>query len=236
MAHRTSIRLSDPGRRRLILAASASGLVGLLQFFFSRRAICAQDYANSVAALKKGVVTETAAHYRYVQFGRLAKRDGYRGLAYLYTALATSELIHAQNYARVLAMFGVAVEETEQTEIPTGTAKENLIYAAERELKSIEDIYPSLLEAVAAEGHTDVVQAIRYSWASHRQHLGIIEKIRRWTPEHFESVTRKIDKNADRYFVCQICGSTVTTVPDKTCPVCKEPASSYRLIPHDRFF
>ena len=54
-------------------------------------------------------------------FGRLAKADGYKGIAYLYTALATSELIHAQNYNRVLVKLGELPVESEVHEIPVGT-------------------------------------------------------------------------------------------------------------------
>lgn len=202
---------------------------------FCRTAVAA-GFETSIVSLRKGVVAETAAHRRYVAFGRHAKREGYNGLAYLYTALATSELIHAQNYTRVLATLGELVREPKAAAIPLGTAKENLIYAAERELNSIEKTYPELLQTVEAEGHADAITVIQYSWASHKQHLDIIEKIQRWSPSHFETVATKIDEKTDRYFVCQVCGSTVTQIPEEVCPVCMEPSSKYRLIPHDRFF
>lgn len=227
---------SDPARRRFLLLAGTLGLSAAIDIPFCRLAAAAQPYVNSIAALRKGVATETAAHRRYVAFGRHAKRDGYQGLAYLYTALATSELIHSQNYTRVLATLGQLIDETETPEIPLGTAQENLIHAAESELNSIENTYPGLLQAVAAERHADSIATVEYSWASHKQHLDIIERIRRWSPSFFESVARTIDEKTDRYFVCQICGSTVTEIPGDACPVCKEPSSKYRLIPHDRFF
>jgi rubrerythrin len=236
MACQTSDLVPDLGRRRLMLIASAVGLGGLLELPFARLAFAAPEYVDSVEALRQGVAVETAAHHRYVQFGQLAKRDGYRGLAYLYTALATSELIHAQNCTRVLAMLGELVDQPEPKTIPLGTAKENLIYAAESELRSIGETYPGLFRAVADEGHTDAIAVIQYSWASHKQHLDIIEKIRRWTPDFFESVATKIDERTDHYFVCQVCGSTVTELPEDACPVCKEAPSKYRLIAHDRFF
>lgn len=236
MADRTQNQVSNLQRRRLVVFAGSLCLFGSLGIPLCCIAAAAEKYFNSIDALKKGVAAETSAHRRYVQFGQHAKREGYRGLAYLYVALATSELIHAQNYTRVLATLGELTEEIEQTAIPQGTAKENLIYAAESELKSIEETYPDLLQAVKADGHPDAIAVIQYSWASHKQHLDIIEKIQRWTPDFFESVARKIDKNTDRYFVCQVCGSTVTETPEDVCPVCKEPSSKYRLIPHDRFF
>jgi len=226
----------DPKRRRLLLTAGTVSVLGLFEIPFVRQAAAADKYVDSIAALKKGLAAEITAHRRYVKFGRHAKQEGYKGLAYLYTALANSELIHGQNYTRVLATLGELVDEPEVVPTPLGTAKENLIYAADRELNSIEKIYPGILPVVEAEGHADIIAVVQYSWASHKQHLDIIEKIRKWSPSFFETVARKIDEKTDRYFVCQICGSTVTEIPKDICPVCMEPHTKYRLIPHDRFF
>lgn len=226
---------SEFSRRQFVITASAIAVFLPLGLWPHRSAISVTAYADTISALKKGVVAETIAHRQYVLFGRLAKKDGYKGLAYLYTALATSELIHAQNYNRVLAMLGELPVEPEAEEMPIGTAKENLIYAAEREVNSIENTYPDLLRLVEAEGHVDAISAVRYSWASHKQHRDIIKKIRRWSPSHFETVARKIDKSTDRYYICRICGSTVTETPEDACPVCREPPGDYRLISPNRF-
>jgi rubrerythrin len=137
---------------------------------------------------------------------------------------------------RVLTTLGELIAEPEIAPVRVGTAKENLIFAAEREMNSIENTYPSLLQAAESEGEATVIAAIQYSWSSHKQHLEIIEKIRRWSPSFFESVARKIDEKTDRYYVCEICGSTVTEVPAAGCPICGESAASYRLIRPDRFF
>lgn len=235
MLQRLPEQCVEPGRRQFLLRVATFSVLGVMGAGFGEK-VLAEGHARSIAALKEGVVAESRAHHRYVTFGRHAKEEGYRGLAYLYTALATSELIHAQNYIRVLAMLGELARRPAPGEVRLGTAQENLIYAAEREMHSIEQTYPKLQQTVDAEGHADAITVVRYCWASHKQHLDIIEKIRRWSPGFFESVARKIDEKTDRYHVCQVCGSTVTEVPEAGCPVCKEPASKYRLIAHDRFF
>jgi rubrerythrin len=220
----------------MLQAIGMAALCGSLGLPFVEPASAAVLYPESVAALRKGVIAETRAHRRYVAFGQHAQDEGYKGLAYLYTALATSELIHAQNYVRVLLGLGMASSDPETEPPPLRSAKDNLIYAAERELRSIEKTYPDLLKTVEAENYAAAVSAVEYSWASHRQHLDIIQKIRRWSPSFFESVARKIDEGTDRYFVCQVCGSTVTEMPEASCPVCGEVVSVYRRIPPDSFF
>ena len=139
-------------RRQFVMAASVIGGLLSLGIRPSHLAAALATYPATIVALKKGVIAETNAHRRYVLFGRLAKADGYKGLAYLYTALATSELIHAQNYNKVLATLGELPFEPDIPEVPVGTTKENLIYAAEREVNSIENTYPDLLRLVEGEG------------------------------------------------------------------------------------
>ncbi len=236
MSTRQSATRPVLGRRRFAMAGGVAAALLALGSVPRHLLAAGAGHAATVAALRRGVQGETGAHRRYVLFGRLAKEDGYRGLAYLYTALASSELIHAQHYDRVLAKLGVPPAEVDPVEVPTGSAKDNLIYAAEREFKSIEETYPALLAEVETEGYADAVSAVRYAWASHQQHLEIITKIRRWSPSFFETVARRIDEGTDRYYVCQVCGATVTAQPTSACPVCDQPAAAYKLIPPDRFY
>ena len=210
-------------------------LLPFLQLFHSKLAQASDNFPGTITALKEGYQAELSAHRRYVLFGRLASEDGYAGIAYLYTSLAASEKIHAENYRRVLASLGVTLEELAEKEIPIGDTKENLIYAADRELNSINNTYPAILEKIKTEDNIEAIKAVEYSWSSHKQHLDIINKIRRWSPSFFETVARKIDEKTDRYYVCEICGSTVTELPEEQCPVCLQPASSYRLISPEEF-
>jgi len=210
-------------------------LTPLFQFFYSKSSQAGNEYPETVAALQEGLKAETAAHQRYVLFGRLARESGYAGIAYLYTSLAASEKIHAENYTRILDAMGSTPEVLPEAQAPVGDTKENLIYAAERELNSINNTYPAILEQIKAEGNAEAIKIVEYSWSSHKQHLDIINKIRRWSPGFFETVARKIDENTDRYFVCEICGSTVTETPQDKCPVCQQAATSYRLISPEEF-
>lgn len=208
----------------------------LIQLFYSKLALATDAYPLTTSALMQGYKAETQAYHRYVQFGRLARDNGYSGIAYLYTSLASSEKIHAKNYKRILDSLDFSLQEPKVQDIPIGDTKENLIYAAERELNSINNTYPAILEQVKQEGNNEAIKAVEYSWSSHKQHLDIINKIRKWSPSFFETVARKIDEKTDRYYVCEICGSTVTEIPKEACPVCNESASSYRLISPEDFF
>ena len=71
---------------------------------------------------------------------------------------------------------------------------------------------------------------MKYAWSSEQQHRDKIKQILRWAPAFFEKVARTIDEKTGRYFICQICGSTVNAVPAATCPICKFPSTHYRGI------
>ena len=57
-----------------------------------------------------------------------------------------------------------------------------------------------------------------------------VGRIQRWTPSFFDIVARTIGEKTGRYFICQLCGSTVNKVPEGTCPICRNPPTQYRPI------
>jgi len=76
----------------------------------------------------------------------------------------------------------------------------------------------------------EAIAAVGYAWGSEQQHRDRIKQILRWAPSFFETVARTIDQKTGRYYVCQVCGSTVNTVPAGACPICKSASTNYRGI------
>ena len=194
-------------------------------------AVAAASYADTIAALTQARDKEMRTYYRCMDFARHARAEGYRGIAYLFTAFASSELIHAQNFGRILSRLGVELQPLakEATSAP-GATRDNLLAAVDSELESIDRLYPALLERLKPEAHADAIATVRHAWASEKQHRDIIQKIRRWSPGFFEQVARTIDEKTGAYFVCQLCGSTTHAVPRDKCPVCAMPPLHYRRI------
>jgi rubrerythrin len=190
----------------------------------------AAPYAATIAAMRSARETETSVYYHYTEFGRRAQQEGYRGIAYLFTAFAASEQVHATNFGRILTRLNVELEPIPKPAIRAGSTRDNLIRAAEGEMSSIESFYPKLLEQLKPEGHEEAITLVRYAWLSEQQHRDKIRQIQRWGGSFFEKVARTIDEKTGRYFICQICGSTVNAVPAGQCAVCKFPPSQYRGI------
>lgn len=184
-------------------------------------------YEATIAALREGVRGEFKAYTRYRVFGSDAAGEGYEGIAYLFGAVALSELIHAQNYNRVLATLGQAREEAQEVWPVVGTTRENVITAMEAEIFTIDEVYPKLLAGVEKDSLAIAVQNVKYAWASHVQHRDTLDKIRRYSTNHFETVARKIDARSDRYYVCQICGSVQSKIPEDKCSICLRDPSHF---------
>ena len=175
------------------------------------------------------------AHLRYVGFAGQAHDEDYRGIAYLFTGLATSELIHAQNYHRILAQLGELIDFHAARQTEVGDTQANLISAAEAELNTIDNVYPEILQRLEPERLDVAILNVTYAWESHKQHRELIAKILRWSPSFFESVAKKVDGRTDKLYVCAICGSTMHEVPSEQCPICQFEVSHYRLIPLETF-
>ena len=210
-------------RRWLQVLAAAAGLPAL-------QAAWGAAYPATIAAMQAARETETSVYYHYNAFSQRATQEGYKGIAYLFTAFAASEQIHASNFGKILTRLNVELAPLPKPALRVGSTRDNLIRAAEGEMHSIDAFYPKLLEQLKAENFEDALNTVRYAFASEQQHRDKIKQIQRWAPTFFEKVARTIDEKTDRYHICQICGSTVNVVPGDMCPVCKYPPSHYRGI------
>lgn len=221
--------------RRRLLQAAAGGVVIAGSPLSALAGRPKRRHPVTVKSLRRASLIELRAHRRYFLFSERAIADEYDGIAYLFAALSTSELIHAQSYERVLFQLGLHKVEGPEPSIPVQDTKANLIYAAAQEINTVDNVYPEILEEVKAERYADAIAVVEYAWASHRQHRDMIEKIQRYSGSHFEKVARRIDENTARIFICQFCGSTLNQMPAESCPVCQYPATHYRLIDPDHF-
>jgi rubrerythrin len=219
-------RAVNPRRRRCLQVLAAIGCAGVAR----PRAVRAAAYPVTIDAMKAARENETRVYYHYTEFGKGARDEGYRGIAYLFLAFAASEQVHASNFGRVLTRLGEELAPLPKPAVSVASTRDNLILAANGEMASIDGFYPGLLAKISGEKHADAIDAVQFAWASEKQHRDKIKQIQRWTPSLFDTVARTIDEQTGRYFICQLCGSTVNKIPEGTCPVCKNPPTQYRLI------
>lgn len=226
--------MSKPSRSALPVASRRAclraGLAVAASFAAMPRRARAQAYRATVAAMREAQEAEMGVYYRYTEYARKAQQEGYRGVAYLFVAFASAEMIHATNFGRILARLNAEVPPIAKPEVRVGATRDNLLAAATIEAQSVDEYYPRLLERIQAEGFEDALNAVRFAWATEKQHREKIGQIQRWSPTFFEQVAKHIDRKTGQYFVCQICGNTVNQVPEAACPVCKNASRHFRLI------
>lgn len=194
------------------------------------RGAWAAAYGATIAAMRAARERETIATTNYVAFGRKAGEEGYRGIAYLFTAFAASESVHASNFEKILVRLNAEVTPIPKPAARVGSTRENLMAAVDDEIGSIDDFYPKLLAQLQPEGYEDAIKSVRYAWASEQQHRDKIRQIQRWTGVMFERVAKTIDEKTGQYFVCQVCGSTLNAIPVDRCPICTSAPAHYRRI------
>ncbi len=189
----------------------------------------AGGFPITIAVLNRAYKEEKSASENYIRCSQKAVEEKYPNIAYLFTAFATSEKIHAENYKRILATLNTGLEEP-VFDIQILDTRTNLINASEGELKKIRETYPDIIEKLKKESHDQAVINCMYSWKSHRQHRQKISEIRKYSEDLFELVAKRVEGMNLDFHVCEICGSTIDQAPKAPCDVCNYPALHYRKV------
>ena len=150
---------------------------------------------------------ESKANRRYMFFADKAEKDGYPQVAKLFRAVAEAETVHARNHLN--AVDGI------------GSTKDNLFAASLGEQEEYKRMYPAFIEV--AEGERNDRAKRSFEWANK------VEEIHHGYFEEALAAVRE-DKQLEEatYYVCQVCGNTVTDLPPEQCPVCGAPASAFK--------
>ena len=188
------------------------------------------NYPLTMAALQERYADEIIAHRRYGAYARHADEEGYPAIAHLFRTLAASEAVHARNFARLLRESGVE-PQTPTIDLVLTDTREHLQQAATVEAAEIDQEYPKILESIDSEQHHKAIEHITFAWKAERQHRELILKIKKGASWFFGMLVNRIEGSPTRYYVCQICGSTVTELPGGQCPICEHPPDQYREVP-----
>ncbi|MDO9529161.1 MAG: rubrerythrin family protein [Syntrophales bacterium] len=188
------------------------------------------NYPETISALRTAYQNEMTAFHAYIAYAEKAESEGYPNIAQLFMAIANSESIHARNFKRILTELKVDVKEMPPPKLTVLTTKENLKYLTEKEIKEIDQTYPSLIERIKPEKHEAAIHNMSWAWKSEEQHRDLLKKIHSGTGMLFRAMAKIIEITPMRSFVCQVCGSTILKLPTKACPICGNPVSNYKKI------
>jgi rubrerythrin len=189
------------------------------------------SYAKTITALQKRYMDEVTAHQKYSAYAQRAEKENYPNIAHLFRGLAASEAVHARNFKKLLLDLSVKVKPPEKLEFTISTTKDNIRHATTVEAEEIDKEYPQILESIAAENHKQAVLFITYAWKAEEQHRKLILKIKKASKRYFGFLAGRIEDEPNRYYVCMVCGSTLTELPAEHCPICNHSASEYQEVP-----
>ena len=200
-------------------------------FSFLLAAVSAQlRYPETISVLQILYQDEVQAFNDYKAYAKRAASEKYPNIAKLFMTLATSESIHARNFEKVLSDIGAEAEEVPGFEPKVSSTRKNLKLAIAVELEEIDNKYPQFIKQVTPENHAEAIQYITYAWEAEKQHRALLKRIKSGTGIFFGLLTQKIEGSPSPYFVCQNCGSTLSEIPESSCPICAGPSSKYTEI------
>lgn len=204
----------------------------LISFFlFLEPAVKAQSrYSETILVLQTLYQDEIQAIHNYLAYAEKAAAEKYPNIAKLFRSLAASESVHARNFESLLSTLGEKTKNFPLVKPEVSSTQRHLELSTALEIEEIDKKYPKFIERIKPENYAQAIQYIIYAWKAEKQHRALLKKIRSGTGIFFGLLTKKIEESPSQYFVCQNCGSTLSEIPEVTCPICGGPCSNYQEI------
>jgi len=163
---------------------------------------------------------ESNASNRYAAFAKKADAEGLPQVAKLFRAASAAEAIHRDSHKAAIIELGGAVESFKLDEVKPATTAENLKAAIKGETYERDTMYPEFLATAKADDAKSAIRTFQFALAVEKQHAVL-----------YQNALDQLGKNppAD-YYVCQVCGATLTALPDKKCPVCRNGLDEFKKI------
>ena len=157
-------------------------------------------------SLSEAFAGESMAHMKYMIFSEQAEKEGKKGIARLFRAIARAEFVHARNHARNLGYIGSTVE--------------NIQAGIDGETFEIEEMYPAYMAIAELQDEKGAQQSIRYAEEAEKIHAEMYKEAK-------EKAGKGEDLQVEEIYVCPVCGYTHIGKPPERCPVCGVPAERF---------
>jgi rubrerythrin len=156
--------------------------------------------------LRTAFAGESKAFMKYLAFAAVAEKEGYKQVAKLFRALVEAERVHAQSH---LAITG-----------EVGDTEHNLSSAIDGETYEFTQMYPAFIELADREGNHRAVISFRNANAAEKVHGNLLSNLLQKLGQEKES----------DYYVCSVCGHTVSGYAPDKCPSCGAAKEKFKQI------
>ncbi|MEW5733403.1 MAG: ferritin family protein [Thermodesulfobacteriota bacterium] len=182
----------------------------------------AAEQAKTLDNLQAAFNGESNANAKYLAFAQKAQEEGYGEVASLFRAAARAEEVHLKGHAAVIKKMGAEPKADIKTPEVKST-KENLQAAIEGETYEKTTMYPEFITVAKAEKNEDALRSFRYAKTAEAEHA-------RLYGEALKNLDSLKGSKAKDFYVCRICGYTVTVVDFTNCPSCGYPKEEYEKV------
>ena len=170
--------------------------------------------AQTLQNLNDAYQGESNAAIRYAQFAEKAGEEGNAQVAKLFRAASAAEAIHRDTHKETILKLGGTLDSFELDRVNVGTTAENLRAAIKGETYERDTMYPDFLAQAKKDNSREAMRTLQFALAAEKEHTLL-----------YQDALDNLGNNAPTdYYVCSVCGMTLTEMPDKKCPSCRKPA------------
>jgi rubrerythrin len=164
---------------------------------------------------------ESNATACYAKFAQKADEDNFPRVAKLFRAASVAESIHRDTHKATILELGGTVVSFELDEVTLGNTAENLQAAIKGETYERDTMYPEFLAQAEKDGSREAMRTLQFALTAEKEHTRL-----------YQVALDNLGNNAATdYYVCSVCGMTLTEMPAKRCPSCRKNASDvYKTI------
>ena len=159
--------------------------------------------------LQEAFAGESQANRRYLFFADKAEAEGYAQVARLFRAAAEAETVHARNHLEVMGGIGTTVG--------------NLEAAVKGENYEFVTMYPKFIEHAKEDKNQRAEVSFTLANAVEKIHHELYQQA-------LEALNKGQQLKDEPYFVCGVCGNTITGEAPDRCPICGAPKTKFKRV------
>ncbi len=203
-------------KKNLSLLSLATIAISLLAAELASAKVSEQTLQNLNAAFQG----ESNAAHRYGLFAQKAEKEGHAQVAKLFRAASAAEAIHRDTHKAAILELGGEVATFQLDAVSSESTADNLRAAIKGETYERDTMYPEFLSVAKADDARAAIRTLEFALAAEKEHAKL-----------YQAALDTLGKNAPAdYFVCQVCGMTLTELPAKKCPSCRKSVDEYKKI------
>lgn len=171
--------------------------------------------------LKEAINGESNAKRKYELFAEKAREENLPEVAHLFEAISSAEAIHIKNHLRALKVLTnsdvnvddfVKVSEEDLNNHVKDT-KSNLLDAFNGETYETKKMYKNFVNNSKKEGNEVAELSFTLARKAEKVHARIFSEV-------LKKLEKKENIDAQKIYVCQICGNVEFGAPPSVCPIC----------------